>query len=682
MSNAHHRGEANGFAQEEAVFSEAEVLAELANLLSAIESAPVNQPNEVVPPPSQSATEQSAIDSAPAEPLQENDDALDLSKSTLPEPDLSEISQSPIAATDAQAINQELDAIAQLQTLLFNIDEAQLRQLIERMDNPELRAKDVAEVLHRAVQHQVEPERHDEFVSAMVPTIERAIETSVHQHEQVMAEAIFPIVGPAIRKAIAAALESTMQALDQVLEQALSPRALQWKLEALWTGKSFAEVVMLRTLVFRVEQVFLIHRHTGLLLHHCVAPAIAVQDPDLVSAMLNAIEDFVQDSFATQSGDMLETLRFGDLTIWVEAGPQAILAGVIRGQAPLELRITFQQAIEQIHRRFGSAMATFHGDATPFAAAAPDLTNCLQTRFKVQSKSKGRPYFWVAASVVLLGIGAWVYRDVQIRQRWAAYVRQVSSEPGIVVIAEKKGWRGFSIAGLRDPLAINPVTLLPDHKIAPNQVESQWQPYFSLHPKLIEARANQILQPPDEVTLQVSQPGVLRATGVAPLWWLKQTRQRVRNLPGITTFQEDVTIADWQTLQETQQRLEAQVLRFETGSNELIADQQPALATLITDLKTLTQLANLFNKQVRVAVVGHADKSGSEAQNLRLSQQRADGIRNRLLENGVQVASLRAIGIGTRQPLSDPTISTEEINRSVTLQISLVDAPHRRTDSP
>lgn len=656
MTNTHYRREANSSAHEAASI-EADVLADLGKLLAAVEAAPANPDAKVTSTPS----------AAPLPPLPE---------AAAPPPSQDSFQEVPAASSSS-----EREAITQLQTLLFNIDEARLRQLIERMENPQSRAIDVAEVLYEAVKHQLEPVRHDEFVEAMIPTVERAIETSVRQNEQVMAEAIFPIVGSAARKAIAAALESTMQALDHVLEQTFSPRLLQWKLESLCTGRPFAEVVMLRTLLFRVEQVFLIHRHTGLLLQHCTAAAIAAQDPDLVAAMLSAIQDFVRDSFTVHSGDSLETLRFGDLTVWIETGPQAVLAGVIRGQAPLELRQTFRQTIEQIHRKFSPAMTAFQGDAARFAAAAPLLENCLQSRFKVQPKSKGNPYALTVVSVFLLGIGAWVYRDVQIRQRWAAYVRLVDAEPGIVVTDEHKGWREFSIAGLRDPLAIDPTTRLAEFQLAPAKVSSQWQPYLSLDPEMITARSKQVLQPPDSVTLQMTQPGVLRATGVASLQWLKQARQRASALTGVNQFQADVTIAEVQTLQAIRQRLEAQVLRFELGSTGLPASQQATLASITTDLQTIAQTANLLGKQVRVAVVGRANKFGSEPQNVRLSQQRAEWVRAQLLANGVQVASLRAIGIGTRQPLFDPTIPTDALNRSVTLQISLVNPPQGETDS-
>ena len=74
-----------------------------------------------------------------------------------------------------------------------------------------------------------------------------------------------------------------------------------------------------------MEQVFLIHKETGLLLCQVSAPNAAMQDADMVSGMLTAIQDFVGDSFTTQKGEELETLQVGELSVWIEQGPQAIL---------------------------------------------------------------------------------------------------------------------------------------------------------------------------------------------------------------------------------------------------------------------------------------------------------------------------------------------------------------------
>ena len=153
----------------------------------------------------------------------------------------------------------------------------------------------------------------------------------------------------AIRKAIAASLSSMLESLNQTLDHSLSWRSLQWRVTALRTGKSFAEIVLLNTLVYRVEQVLLIDRDTGLLLQHVTSSAVKAQDADMVSGMLTAIRDFARDSFRVSEDEALDQFRVGDLSVWVEQGPHAILATVIRGNAPSELRQRMQEAVEHVH---------------------------------------------------------------------------------------------------------------------------------------------------------------------------------------------------------------------------------------------------------------------------------------------------------------------------------------------
>src|SRR6478752_8375088 len=94
-------------------------------------------------------------------------------------------------------------------------------------------------------------------------------------------------------------------------------RGLKWRLEAYRSGSSFADVVLKHTVVFRVEHIFLIHRKTGLLLEHVAAQNAAAQDPQMVSGMLTAIQDFVRDSFTqAKDGGGIDTLRLGDLLLW------------------------------------------------------------------------------------------------------------------------------------------------------------------------------------------------------------------------------------------------------------------------------------------------------------------------------------------------------------------------------
>ena len=52
-------------------------------------------------------------------------------------------------------------------------------------------------------------------------------------------------------------------------------------------------------------------------------------------------------------------------------------------------------------------------------------------------------------------------------------------------------------------------------------------------------------------------------------------------------------------------------------------------------------------------MVGYADRLGDAAHNLKLSQRRAEAVRQVLIEGGVAPAAIRAEGRGSTQPLAD-----------------------------
>jgi OOP family OmpA-OmpF porin len=177
---------------------------------------------------------------------------------------------------------------------------------------------------------------------------------------------------------------------------------LKWRLEALRTGRSFAEVVMLRSLVYRVEQLFLVHRETSMSLLHVSADRAETQDSDMVAGMLSAIQDFARDSFKTSEGSTLEEFRIGELQVWIAPGRHAYLAAVIRGNPPRELRTTLDETIESVHILKASALASFKGDAADFASLRPELEACLRAQYdntKPGGKRKG--YAWIVIAAVL-----------------------------------------------------------------------------------------------------------------------------------------------------------------------------------------------------------------------------------------------------------------------------------------
>ena len=585
----------------------------------------------------------------------------------------------PISASNGESSkpssnsNQANDPFAELRQLLFNREQVQLGELQERLDNPQLHAEDLSKVLPEAIML-LSLQRQGKLTKAITPTVEDAIQLSIKQDINIIATAIFPVIGPAIRKAINVAISTLVQSLNQTLEHSLSPQSFKWRLEAKQTGKSFAEVVLLRTLLYRVEQVFLIHKNTSLVLQHIVAELVAAQDADLVSAMLRAIQDFVQDSFNVQHGDGLETLRFGELTIWIEEGSEAVLAGVIRGNAPQELRLVFQDVIEKIHNDFRPQLTAFSGDNQPFEASRDYLEECLQAQYAIK-KEKSSPLLPILGGSVVVFLAAWWFISYQASQRWEAYIEQLNQQPGMVVTGFEKRHGKYQLFGLRDPLAADPLKILQTTKINPKAVVSHWEPYLSFEPSIFASRINQILKPPPTVTLKVDENGVLSAQGSASQKWIVNTQTLVKAIPGITKYKDQNLIQiDYQQLQILKENIEKQSLIFEAGNSKLISGQEPQQKSLVQKVDKLFDVAPLHNKDVNIQIIGHTSDKGAEDKNLLLSQNRAYTILSKLKSQGLTNGNITAVGVGTKQPLlNQDNQSQEKINRSVTFKVFLTD---------
>ncbi len=573
------------------------------------------------------------------------------------------------------------DELAELRRLLFEPEITQVKKVQERLDklnpNLNLNTENLSQVLPEAIAQRPLPD--EELTEALMPTVEDAIYASVRKDVDIIATAIFPALGPGIRKAVTAAISEMTQSLNQTLEYSFSAKSFQWRLEALYTGKSFAEIVLLRTLLYRVEQVFLIHKQTGLVLQHVVAPAVAAQDADLVSAMLTAIRNFVQDSFTVHKSDSLDTLQFGELTLWIEQSPQAILAGVIRGNAPQKLRLLFQDALAAIHIEHSSALRSFDGDATPFAATEQVVVACLQAQYESKPQ-KPSPLPWIVLGAITVALGSWIAVSIRENLLWAAYLEKLNAEPGIVITRAEKHWGKYFVSGLRDPLAVDPRTLMQAEQVNPKAVISQWRPYISLEPALLTVRVKQLLQPPETVSLKVDENGILYATGSAPHQWIVETRKRVGMIPGINQFQEENLIdTDLRQLESHKKQIEKQILRFATENLQLTPDQNETLEELVQEFRKLFDSAQALNKDVRVKIVGHTDNNGSAQTNLILSQARANVVLSTLVSKGFDPDKFDGVGVGLTEPLANEFgVQQPEINRSVSFKITISDRPNSR----
>jgi outer membrane protein OmpA-like peptidoglycan-associated protein len=551
-------------------------------------------------------------------------------------------------------------ALQELRSLLLSEEQHEIVALRERLENPEQRASDVSSVIAEAIELRRAHGGDAALSAALTPTVEGAVRESVRKDSHVLVEALFPVMGPAIRRSVAEVFRSTVESFNQVLESTFSIRGLQWRFEAMRIGRPYAEVALLHSLVYRVEQVFLIHLKTSLVLQHVVDPAAATQDADMVSSMLSAIRDFVRDSFETQQSDSLDSLQMGQLQIWIEQGPQAIIAAVIRGQAPQELRLTLKEKLEEVHARFSRELENFDGNAAPFEAFHSEMAACLTASYRRDAQPKSRPYVAIAAIALAVLLGGWWGYAAYQHHEWSNFVDALKEQPGIVVTSFAKSGGKYQIQGLRDPLAADPGAILQQQGLDPRKAAFRWGAFYALDDSLVQQRAVALLAPPPGVTLTV-QNSVLHASGDTNLAWARGMRERAPLIAGIASVDD----AHLNTLGST-------IILFDVAQANINPRQHDNLDAVAQEIQKYLKASP---PGAVVELVGHADSTGAEATNELLSQQRADNVLRALVALGVPEQSLRATGVGMSSPLRPETDEqNRQFNRSVSMRIP--GAPH------
>lgn len=499
------------------------------------------------------------------------------------------------------------DELAELRALLLGQQMVELQALQKRLDDPSIRTEEISQILGKAVALSIK--RDGGLQRSLYPVVEQALKISVAKNPAILATSLAPMIGDAVRKAVANALRGMAESINFTLERSLSWESIRWRFEARRTGKSFGEIVLLRNLSFKVQQVVLIQRETGSVLQYVAAPGEGIKEAELVSSMLTAIGDFVTDSFGTQRSQEFEEARTNDFILWVHHGPQASLAGTILGTPPPELKNVFARENELIHQEFASQLASFSGDASIFDDARPRLQNCLLGHSEVPRKSRR---WLVAVAAMLFAVTAFGFLVYRRNVRWSHYVARLQSEPGVVLTGWDKHWGHYNVTGLRDPLAADPQKLAADFGIDPAKVEEHFGPYQSLD---------------QHFSLQREFDSEKRA-------------------------------------------LEQLMILFPVNSSAVLPDQSVRLDALEEHLDKLRETATALGRQIHFTIYGRADQTGAESKNAALSKQRAEHVFEALYERGIPRDLLSVVGLGDSEPIRHGSEAYQlEVNRSVTLKV-------------
>jgi len=566
--------------------------------------------------------------------------------------------------------------LEKLKDLLFGAEKEVLDSISERVESRDLRSADVADILPEAIH--TSHRNGNELTASLREPVGACLQQEFREDPQTYGDALYPVIGPAIRKSIMVALRTFAQQINEAVEQSLTPRGLSWRFQAWRAGVPFGEFVLQKTLLYRVEQTYLISRENGLLVGHAQHAAAKIKDSDAVSAMFTAIQDFVKESFSPDRTGRLESADMGEFTLWAVHGPHALLVCVIRGVPPRQLRTDLSAVLERIHFRYGDAIRSYTGDTATVPDVEEDLEKCLrlEARQEKDDKRKGLsvPLFAVlvliAAAIAYFSMTSWQRgRDLDL------LTSALQQTPGIVITAASADRDGFTFGGIRDPEAATVSSIVASTGLMGTNVEANLRPFRSLEPALIAARAERLFQPPHAISFVVEGTRLV-ALGPAPLDWQARVNSSYQSLAGIESVEFRMSPAERaRLLQQVElERLAADVEAlagrqfFFTANTDFTAASTQALEPYVLDLENAEKKAADLGVSLAITVVGHSDGVGGPEINQVVARKRADAVAGRLAQAGVTSV------ISTRWQFTDSIdeASIDPSQRRVTMELEVL----------
>ncbi len=647
---------------------------------------------------------------------------------------LSGLEQADTYARQAEASADGLKALApppgdedleRLRQLVLGREIEALEKIHSRLSDPEKRTEDLSQIVTEAIRLRIR--RDDELIGVLKTTVDNIVRSSVRQNPSELADNLFPVMGPAIRRSITESIRAMLQDFSRTVEKSFSLTGLKWRVEAIRSGMSFSEVVLIKTLEYQVEQVFLIHADSGQLLlsliHHDAAEQ--AKDSEQVAAMFTVIQQFVNDSFS--QGD-LNTLEFGDRHIYVVRAPQAYLACVVRGQAPPSLRIDMQTTLELIVMDCAVELDGFTGDSGPFKKVLPHLEALLTSRFKDENQSLPFRALILPLAILLAITAPLAFLGYEYYQmnRMEQLVFENAEGPGLMPLRVSPHlFDQWEIICLKDDLAEDVAPKLAAVGLPVERFNLTYLPFISQDSEIVAKRLDRILADKPEGIEYKFDPAShdLLLTGSAPITWLLATYERLLTIPGLQSVDirevrdplngvlaalDDEKVlrlsgrasVGWReaireraqtlntlsgvdisrveddpntlALKELVDKINKVVIFFPLGKDQPVPEDLPKLNLAVKDLVELEKLADSMGLAVSLIVYGHADPSGSQKHNYELSQSRAKTLAAMLYAQDSRIP-ISTYGMGAdfaaEAGQGQDRASTDRLSRKIELKV-------------
>ena len=501
----------------------------------------------------------------------------------------------------------------------------------------------------------------------LVPLVEKSLHRSIEANSDKIVGTLYPLVGTLVRKAVSSFLVEFVERTNALIENSLSPKSVSWRFKAWQSGIRYSEYVASQIYQYQVQQLLVIHRETGTLLHSISSDPDKEKDADLISSMLVAINDFVADAFgvtSTESENELGEIKTEDFTLLIKIGPQALLVAAVTGSIPPEVRGKLQQALEDFHQFYQQPLLNYEGDNAPFDGCETILSDCLiSERKEGEGKKSKRLIGAVVLLAIFLGLAVLSFMRLSL-SILKSDLHELTPPPGIIVTDTYISNGNVHAKVLRDPIATSIESWFSENGIDTERVTVIEEPFVSLKPSVVERKLSMLvsdypLSESENISMEKGENGSFVIAGTVFTPTAINFTQQIGAIPGISMLSVDTTslnvkaahqvdnaVLQKAALNRLVNKVSSQNVLFATNQEALSEVQLAKLEPLANDIKQLLALADKTETVVSIVVMGASDNSGSSARNRALSQKRAENVVNSLISLGVESDILIPVSLG------------------------------------
>jgi len=528
-------------------------------------------------------------------------------------------------------IDRQLEA---LRKILLQEDQQKLKQLEQELTalNKQIADKEslissldpvITDLLERKIS-----DSKAEMAEALAPIMGDAIRQQIADAKDDVVDALYPIIGKTIRKSVAEAMKKLVETVNQKIDKALRQNLFKKFLHSKITGVPEGELVLKDAMPFKIEEIFLIHKASGLLLSHFSAKEAGVKvDEELISGMLTAIRSFVSEAFKSAEEQDLDEIQYGDSKILLDMGHYSYLAIVLSGIEPTQFIEDVHNLSRRIHNRYHKPLRQFDGDITQFGEMAKLLkrfTRKYDVKPAVRKPQKSKPYLlYILIGLLLISLTLFAVKKIpEYISNWKS---QKESRKTTEAVSE---------------LSSHEMTNQILHRMSQSADLRTLQPDFIVEDS--------------QVTIEGNVPSIEIKRKLGYL---------VSEITGVKIVINNLEV-------HKNKEFSAEEIRAILQENRICFEADNSIIPEIEMDKLNNILECLAGCEDTLAIKGYSDNLADSVYNLRLSEQRAQSVLDYLTANGFPASRITIETYGEQFPIaSNDTQEGRAKNRRVEFDI-------------